>query len=429
MMLMVASLLAAPDACALDAAAFGGRRLEASGPRPLLVIWIREPDGAPSDELMRRKQHYEDIIFGHPSNPGYPDALRALEPSLVDYYRDLSGGKFTWTRAGFVGPLTAHGTTKDTTDEARRAILAAAAEGHFNFKAFDANHDGTISARELAVLIINNRGVSGGQANHFMKPASGRRASPSTQPLPIPGQGVTFAGADVLAGEGGFATFGHELFHGLGGIDLYGPWNGCYGMSYHLSLMGATGGGMPDDERIFHLDPWHKMLVGWIEPRLHAIGRPGSAQLAAQHIPLAAEPERRRPLLIYDAAKGASEFFMLEYRTPYRLGYDRDVASSGLVIWHIAYDRDRHVMDVTSERKNCHDEFVKVVSMFSRGAPDWKQGGSAAYTSAHGEIPLKWMNGQDSGVRVMVAPHKPADAFIEISWSAPVAHQTARVSP
>src|SRR5262249_14632904 len=271
MMLMVASLCAAPEACALDAAAFGWRRLEASGPRPLLVIWIREPDGAPAGQLMPRKQPYEALIFGHPSNPGYPDALRTLEPSLVDYYRDLSGGKFTWTRAGFVGPLTAHGTTKDTKDEARRAILAAATEGHFNFKAFDANHDGTISARELAVLVINNRGVSGGQANHF------------PPPLPIPGQGVSFAGADALAGEGGFATFGHELFHGLGGIDLYGPWNGCYGMSYHFSLMGATGGGTPDDERIFHLDPWHKMLVGWIEPRLHAIGRPGSAQLAAQH--------------------------------------------------------------------------------------------------------------------------------------------------
>jgi hypothetical protein len=193
--------------------------------------------------------------------------------------------------------------------------------------------------------------------------------------------------------------------------------------------MGATGGGTPDDERIFHLDPWHKMLAGWAEPRLSAIGKPGKVQLAAQHIALAAEPERRRPFLIYDAAKGASEFFLLEYRTPYRLGYDRDVATSGLVIWHIAYDGDRHVTHITSERKNCKDEFVKVVSMFTRGAPDWKQGGNSAYTSAHGEIPLKWMNGQDSGVRVTVAPHKATDTVIEVSWSAPAATQTAGVRP
>jgi hypothetical protein len=31
---------------------------------------------------------------------------------------------------------------------------------------------------------------------------------------------VSFAGGDALAGEGGFATFSHELFHGLGGINI-----------------------------------------------------------------------------------------------------------------------------------------------------------------------------------------------------------------
>jgi hypothetical protein len=183
--------------------------------------------------------------------------------------------------------------------------------------------------------------------------------------------------------------------------------------------MGGTGGNTPDAEEIFHLDPWHKMRVGWIEPRLYTMGKPGTAQLVAQHVPLAVEPERKRPIILYDPAKGASEFFMLEYRTPNRLAYDRNVASSGLVIWHVAYDHHGLIMEQTSERKNCHDELVKVPTMYARGAPDWRQGGSKAYTSADGEIAFKWMNGQDTGIRVMVAPHKPADATITINWSAP----------
>jgi M6 family metalloprotease-like protein len=407
----------APAGHTLDARAFGWQRAAAAGARPLLVIWLRVPDNTPAGELARRKQHYEDLIFGRSGPPSdYPDAMRGLEPSLADFYRDMSGGRFTWRRAGFIGPLTLPEIKeKNSHDEAGYALTVAA--NHFDFRPFDTNHDGKISATELAVLVIDNKGVSGGQADHFMQPVSGKREKMSAEPRPIPGQGVSFAGADAVAGEGGFATFAHELFHGLGGIDMYGPWHGCYSLSNHLTLMAGTGGNTPDDENIFHLDPWHKMLVGWIEPRVYAISKGGTAQLAAQHVPTSAEPERKRPVLLYDPAKGTSDFFMLEYRTPYRLGYDRDVASSGLVIWHIAYDKRGLIMEQTSERKNCKGEFVKVPSIYARGAPDWGQGTKKAWTSADGDIVLKWMNGLDTAVRVTVAPHKPSDTTLEIKWS------------
>jgi hypothetical protein len=53
-------------AAALERGEFGWRRSEAVGSRPLLVIWIRPHDDTPANELERRKQYYEDIIFGTP---------------------------------------------------------------------------------------------------------------------------------------------------------------------------------------------------------------------------------------------------------------------------------------------------------------------------------------------------------------------------
>jgi M6 family metalloprotease-like protein len=390
-----------------DATPFGWRMKEAKGTRPLLVIWVRQPDDMPASEIASLKQYFEELLFGRPAHGPYPDALRALEPTLVGYYQDASAGKFTWRRAGFVGPVSAPVQGKSAAEIARLALTAAASEGHVDFTAFDTNHDGVISPNELTLLVVSNVPSDIGQAGHF-----GR--------FRIPGQNVIFAGGDGVVGEGGtFGNIAHELFHTLGGIDLYGPKEGCYYINPGLTLMAYSGGrGIRDAEWMINLDPWHKMLVGWIEPRVIPIGLPGKAQLAAQHLPLSSEPVRKRPLLIYDPARGKSEFFLLEYRTPYRLGYDERAATSGLVIWHVAYDSLGNPATRLSERRDCKGALLPVKSVFVRGAPDWQQGISKAYTSADGDISLKWMDGHDSGVRVRVEPHKPSDAVIDISWTA-----------
>jgi hypothetical protein len=82
--------MAAGEACALDAAAFGWLRLPLPVHRPLLVIWMRrQPDEAPATELTRRKQHYENLIFGSAGEKPFPERLRTLEPSLVDFQRPI----------------------------------------------------------------------------------------------------------------------------------------------------------------------------------------------------------------------------------------------------------------------------------------------------------------------------------------------------
>jgi hypothetical protein len=136
-------------------------------------------------------------------------------------------------------------------------------------------------------------------------------------------------------------------------------------------------------------------------------------------VPLGNEPQHKRPVLLYDPRKGASEFFLLEYRTPNPSGYDRDVGASGLFIWHVLLDPSKRAFLLDADRKNCKDEYLKVWSLNLRGAPDWQIGVVRAYTAAHGAIPVKWWSGDDSGLRINVEPHQPADPLVDVSWTAP----------
>lgn len=52
------------------------------------------------------------------------------------------------------------------------------------------------------------------------------------------------------------------------------------------------------------LDPWHKIALGWAQPRVHSLndGEAGWARL-----PLAPAPGDERPVLLYDPVRGYSE--------------------------------------------------------------------------------------------------------------------------
>ena len=95
------------------------------------------------------------------------------------------------------------------------------------------------------------------------------------------------------------------------------------------------------------------------------------------------------------------------------------------MIWHIGYDASGQVSHGAAERPDCHGAFVDLRNVFTRGAPDWKQGGSKAYMSEHGDIALKWADGRDSGAHVTVSPHKPTDPILQISGAAAVSMANA----
>ena len=64
---------------------------------PLLVIWIRQHDDTPKAELDRRKQYYEETIFGRPDRfAGYPEALRQLAANGAEVLLRVSAYMDPW---------------------------------------------------------------------------------------------------------------------------------------------------------------------------------------------------------------------------------------------------------------------------------------------------------------------------------------------
>jgi M6 family metalloprotease-like protein len=394
---------------ALERGMFGWRGGEVAGRRPLLVIWLREADDMPADELAKYKQYYHDVVFGQ--SDGAPPAERRnhFELSVVGYYHEVSAGKFTFTRAGLVGPLGAPVKGRSVGEIAALALKAAAREGGIDFKAFDANRDGRIAPDELAVLIFTNVPLAGRRWEDF---------SLADRSLSIPDLGVAFAGRVAVVGEtDAFAIVNRELFHLIApaAVNLDGWPQKCFALNGGRSLMAAANTG--DPALTMHLDPWHKMLVGWTEPRVFALGKPNREKLAAQHIEPGADMGYKRPILLYEAMKGTSEFFLLEYRTHSGLGFDQAVVNSGVVVWQVALDAANRPFEMPADRKNCKGETLRIPSLFVRGAPNWLMGGNTAYWGGDGPFSLKWMDGSDSGVRVTLERHEPFEWRIELAWS------------
>ena len=152
---------------ALERGMFGWRGAEAIGNRPLLVIWLREPDGMPQGEIDKYTRYFHEAIFGRETLP----AANHFDLSIAGYYREISSGKFSFARAGLLGPLVAQVKGKPAGEVARLAIEDAGRQGAFAFKPFDSNHDGRIERDELAVLVIANATPPGRRWEDFSPPA------------------------------------------------------------------------------------------------------------------------------------------------------------------------------------------------------------------------------------------------------------------
>lgn len=266
----------------------------ALGTRPLLLIIGNFAGDPPLAGF-----NFETLIFG----PGYPN--------LMDYYREISHNRFTWSRAGVLRANFSQG--ERTTKNSHEAILAAAADQNPNFQwtQLDANRDGRVTGSELSILIIDNQGAGG-------------------QTRPVQWGNLSLAVSRVSHMDT-FMTFCHEICHTLGALDLYG----LTGLHGDLSLMGPTIGN--SERRSWHLDPWHKLVLGWISPRVVSLRGDGRAVLTAIQF---ATPED--PVLLFDPLRGTQEYLLLEHRIPAPEnrdpGYDRNVFGWGVRFWQVWSD-------------------------------------------------------------------------------------------
>ena len=337
--------------------------VKAEGTRPLLVILVRFNQSKISFDHDR--DYYDRLIFG----PNWPN--------LVDYFREISYGRFTWSRATTVGPLAMDDTGDLPRNLARAKELAAGAG--FDFSRYDGDRNGRITTDELGMLMIDNNTIDGG-ATRYTNPDCVRPLG-STVDVCTEGAAVGEAAA--------FATIAHELTHLLGvGYDVYG--DRCYGV--RLTIMSCTAFGIPDMRETYHLDPWFKIQLGWVQPLISPIGPSGQCELLSN--PTTSD---YRPLILYDPRRSTREYFLLENRIP--VGYDTDVADWGMAVWYVQTDESRVPLYISGLKgEPGRDRAFFLIGPPSPGAA----GVDRLWKESDGETKLIWLDGSDSGIRLRV---------------------------
>jgi M6 family metalloprotease-like protein len=317
-------------------------------------------------------------------------------PSLNGFYLENSQGAFYWLRASVLGPveLDANETATldaqqsiDSSDGVNRTGLDCgagiayllgriAAKTGYDFAQWDRNHDGAVTQDELSIMVIGNNGQSGGANRLIGTKGAG---------FPVPGQNVTLSGKVAsLDHHASFMSITHELSHSLGTVDLYNT--GCWNSG--LTLMSCTIYPVLDDRRTFDLDPWHRILFGWVTPQIFELKTGGIATISVPQFPSA-----NTPVILYDSARGTSEYFIAEFRNNQLANprqYDLNLtdsasqlaftgAAAGMALWHVAGSTCP-----PGQTKNCP-------AVFHEGASALVPGGNTLWNGQ--TPPLQWNDG------------------------------------
>jgi M6 family metalloprotease-like protein len=372
---LMSALCAAPSAGESDLPAFGYRGLNAPANVPLLVITAQYG----SVSLASANPYYENLIFGAPPPPAR---------TVSGYFEENSKGRFRWSRAGpgIIGPLLLPTAIGQQTDNAKRAaaIVGAAMGSGFDFAPFDTNGDGKVTADELAMLLIESL-------------PSGQHLGTDPSCIKTGGSRVEVCETVLLVGDQPpLSLVAHELSHFLGTRDLYfaGQLNsGCTLMGPPLPGDGANG------RQSAHLDPWHKLELGWLEPRIRSLKAPGSETLVAAHLGAADSA-----VILFDPARGPSEYFIVEYRSPDQssFSYDQNVCGEGVAIWHVAPE-------------SCPGQ----TSVLLMSEPRLDRGGNTLWKRGEITPTLRWADGSSAGIRIAVRPGLPGARDITFEWAPP----------
>ena len=341
----------------------------ALGPRRLLVILAEYANDAannfPTFSSLHAIDYYERLGFGQ-QQPPFSTKDPVNPASLDGYFRQCSGSRFWLERAGLLGPI-AMGALNDPGPEARsqRILEQAALLNPRIFFDADLDSDDIVTSSEMLVLIVEN--IAALQpANRDNLPLQlkwqiGPIALNKTVTLH-----VAFAGPLTP-----FYQIAHELSHSLGTQDMY---NNGAGNSL-ITLMGGYSF-FDNDQGTVHLDAWHKLALGWCEPRRRRLTRPGDELL------LEITPSRpTAPIILWHPSRGTSDYFLVERRSFQGVNhaYDSGLANNGdgALIWRVGGGMVAHL-----------------------GAPNLNVGGSGVWVGGQTTPPLPWSDGSSSGVRL-----------------------------
>jgi M6 family metalloprotease-like protein len=339
----------------------------AIGPRRLAVVLVEydnDADGScPPFSAVHPVEYYEKLAFGSP-DPPFSTSDPVNPASLAGYLRECSANRFWLTPTALVGPIGDMGPLTDGAHpeaRARRIIQRASQLRPDMFLDSDLNGDGVVASSEMLLLIIEN--IAGDQP-----------ANRDNTPLPVAWGGVTKYVTLHVAFDGPFTPFfqiAHEVTHSLGTKDMYGSGSA----NYLLTVMGGYSF-TSNDQRTVHLDAWHKLALGWCEPRRRRLTQPGEdviVEITSDH--------PTGPLILWHPDRGASEYFLVERRSSSGVNraYDSGFPGDGALVWRAT----------SSGAAPTH-----------LGSPDLTVGGNGVWTGGQETPPLPWSDGTSSGVQL-----------------------------
>ena len=321
---------------------------------PLLVIpglFSDSPDPLLSSDDVQR------TLFVGPSEYG----------TVSEFYNEVSGGRFgirgvtlPWARTSItldsaVG--SEFGLGSDAGTGAYLMELLVAADPNVDFGEFDndgldgvpnsGDDDGFVDAVAFEFLEVSatcggpgiwpHRWVIAGwadsafQTNDTAPDGSPIRVNDYIIQSVVACDGVTIQSATTIA---------HELGHVLGLPDLYDRTRGIEPEErlwvvgcWSLMAAGSWGCGTPDEDpwvRPTHMGAWEKEQLGWLS-EVQVVQDVLGAELALE--PVIQSGRALKIPLDFGADADSNEYLLVEYRT--KAGFDLDLPSSGILIYHI----------------------------------------------------------------------------------------------
>lgn len=236
-------------------------------------------------------------------------------------YRGCDDGKW------FQPPLEHQGLWywEGAEGEDRFAIMRqdalAAADASFNFHAFDFNRDNRLDEQELSVYFVLPQGSAYGAVRTASAVLDGVSPALSVTGVDMYLSGNTGQRAlniGMMVHESSHVFFDAEDIYCGGGDPSFAPWR--------YSVMDSS-------ETATHLDPLHKLKLGFVTPDLVDIPRWPTTSVSLADVVAA-----REVTILYDPARGDREYFIVEYRRSSASPYDSPVGPSAVVVWHVFED-------------------------------------------------------------------------------------------
>lgn len=306
------------------------------GPRPSVADWFAEVSQGrlrlvphPSVPVVGPLLSKEDWRFYWREGPWDPQSLAVGDPHR---WVDTNGW---YGPKGRVWYLDDDGLVGGHSHSWFEMMTAVAAHPNIHLATYDANQTGVIEPTECLFLLVKGQAKLDG---HW-RPLSSREVPPPPQELKL--NGVTVPTMAELYGApphgpDQLAIAAEELLHQVGDLaDQYPDRQQDYpeGKNRRVDDPGRPGQlSLPDAEwRPVHVDPYHKLKWGWLNPQIaHASGR----------FKLHDAATTGDALILYNPHVATEEFFILEnrWRGSSYDQYRHAVYGDGLAVWHCIQD-------------------------------------------------------------------------------------------